>query len=184
MTSGIPRMNVAKEVFECPWFRIQEEWWTNLPATHGLPFYRIDSSPGVLVLALTQQKEMILVRQFRPSLRKHTLEFPAGGIEEGETPDQAAGRELLEETGYQAGRIQVLGSGYIMMNRNSAKDYLVLAQHCELTSCVPDVSSFDVVLMSVPDFKQLVITGEFEHIPALALFSLLQWQCGSQLVVE
>ncbi|MDR4494373.1 MAG: NUDIX hydrolase [Nitrospirales bacterium] len=184
LTSGVPQMSLTKEVFECSWFRIQEESWTNLSATHGRPFYRIDSAPGVLVWALTQQEEIILVRQFRPALRKYTLEFPAGSMEKGETPDESAARELLEETGYQAGRIHVLGSGHIMMNRYSARDYLVFAQQCQFTCSGLNGSECDVLLKSLSEFQRLVTTGEFEHIPALALFNLVHWKLGSKLMVE
>lgn len=182
LLSSFPRMHETKEVFECPWFCIQEESWTNLSSTHGRPFYRIDSAPGVLVLALTQQKEIILVRQFRPALRKHTLEFPAGSMEKGETPEESAARELLEETGYQAGTIHVVGSGHIMMNRYSARDYLVFAQQCQVRCSQSNGPECTVLLKSLLEFRCMVANGEFEHIPALALFSLVQWKLGAKLM--
>ena len=54
----------------------------------------------VTVVALTKQKELVLVRQYRHGAQKVILELPGGASEAGESPLQAARRELLEETGY------------------------------------------------------------------------------------
>jgi 8-oxo-dGTP pyrophosphatase MutT (NUDIX family) len=64
-----------------------------------------DKADAVVIIPLLQSKtsstvETILVRQYRPPLGRYSLEFPAGLIDEGETPQQAALRELKEETGY------------------------------------------------------------------------------------
>lgn len=57
-------------------------------------------APAVVVLALNEQGEMLLVRQWRPTVQAFTLEAPAGLIDPGEEPTQAARRELQEETGF------------------------------------------------------------------------------------
>lgn len=183
MTSRVPRLARSHEVFECPWFRVHEETWNELSDFEQQPFYRIESSDGVLVLAMTKKEEMILVRQFRPALRRRTLEFPAGSVEAGEAPEEAAARELLDETGYRAGILRVLGRGHIMMNRSSASDYVLLAQDCELVPLVHNGRESEVLLVSPPEFKTLVTSGGFDHIPALSLVSLAEWQFGLRLVL-
>jgi len=57
---------------------------------------------AVSVIALTEADEALLVRQHRYAVDQVTLEFPAGKLEQGETPEDAARRELLEETGFEA----------------------------------------------------------------------------------
>lgn len=54
----------------------------------------------MMIPRLKHSGDFILVEQFRPALGERTLEFPAGLVDEGESPQQAAIRELLEETGY------------------------------------------------------------------------------------
>jgi len=54
----------------------------------------------VSIIAYTDNNELILVKQFRKPINKYVIEFPAGIIDEGETPQQAALRELKEETGF------------------------------------------------------------------------------------
>ena len=69
--------------------------------------------PGaVCVLPLTADGEVIFVNQFRYALDKVTLEVPAGKLEKGEDPMEAALRELSEETGVTAGKIEPLGALY------------------------------------------------------------------------
>ena len=70
-----------------------------------------------------------------------------------------------------------------MMNRYNAKDFLFMAQDCEVLSQTPEVPDQDVLLVSPQEFKALVTSGDFEHIPALSLFSLVEWQFGLRLVV-
>jgi ADP-ribose pyrophosphatase len=176
-------MGKSKEVYGCPWFRVHEETWEKRSDLTQQPFYRIESSDSVLVLAITKQGKIILVRQFRQAIRRMTLEFPAGSIEEGETPDEAASRELLEETGFRAGTLRRLGSGHIMMNRYSAREYLLLAEHCEVASSDRHDQEPDVLLVSPRELKDFAVSGRFEQFPALSLLSLAEWKFCSCLGV-
>ena len=65
--------------------------------------------PTAVVLALTPDREVVLVREFRPGVEDMLLELPGGLVDDGEEPAAAARRELLEETGY-AGEIRYVGS--------------------------------------------------------------------------
>lgn len=65
---------------------------------------------GAVVAALTDEDEIILVSQFRYPLKKRVLELPAGKLEKGEDPEGCALRELKEETGFSAERIDKLGA--------------------------------------------------------------------------
>ena len=73
------------------------------------PFYRIDSSDWVNVVALTPRDELVMVRQYRHGEGRVTLEIPGGLVDPGESAASAAARELLEETGYRAGPVESLG---------------------------------------------------------------------------
>jgi ADP-ribose pyrophosphatase len=72
---------------------------------------RRDRSHGVLVLAVTAERRLLLIEQLRPPLRARTIELPAGVIDKGETPRAAALRELQEETGYRARSVRPLFRG-------------------------------------------------------------------------
>ncbi len=66
----------------------------------------------ITLAAFTPQREAILVRQFRPGPEQFLWSFPEGYIDRAESPEQAARRELLEETGYLAGEVQFLKKFY------------------------------------------------------------------------
>jgi ADP-ribose pyrophosphatase len=67
---------------------------------------------AVVIVPMTANNEVRLVRQFRPAAEKWVIELPAGTLEPGENPDLAAPRELLEETGDQAATWHKLGGFY------------------------------------------------------------------------
>jgi ADP-ribose pyrophosphatase len=93
-----------KSVFATPWFQIFAEQ----PPDGGQPHYVIQGKDFVVIVAVSRQGSILLVRQFRPAVAALTLELPAGHIEPGETPEQAARRELLEETGHEADTFKLL----------------------------------------------------------------------------
>ncbi len=88
-------------VFKTKWFELIEKTFENGSAPH----YSIGTRDYVTVLAVTPNETFPLVRQFRPAVETTTLELPGGHVDEGETPTQAAKRELLEETGFVATKL-------------------------------------------------------------------------------
>jgi ADP-ribose pyrophosphatase len=67
---------------------------------------RIDHPEASAIIPFVSDEEILMVRQYRYALGQETLEIPAGKLDPGENPDQCIRRELLEETGYEAGTIR------------------------------------------------------------------------------
>ena len=75
-------------------------------------FERVNCKGIVVIVPVTDDNKFLLTRQFRPPVRKYVVEFPAGLMDETEdTLEEAAGRELLEETGYSAEKMIYLTEG-------------------------------------------------------------------------
>lgn len=92
-----------KTVFATPWFQVQEA-----PDSGKFPNYSINAPDFVCIVAVTEKNELLLVRQFRHAVGEITLELPAGHVEQDETPEQSARKELLEETGHIAENFELL----------------------------------------------------------------------------
>lgn len=72
----------------------------------------VEHAQAVAVIVRPQPDQLLLVRQYRHPLRRRNWEIVAGGMDAGESPEDAAVRELREETGYRARRVERLWSAY------------------------------------------------------------------------
>lgn len=107
-------------VFETPFFTIEQSVENY---SDNSPYYRINTKDSVICCLLDADDNLLLVEQFRPNLGYKTIEFPAGGIENEESPMQAAAREIKEEIGVEC-QLLSLGSYRLMMNRVINKEHL------------------------------------------------------------
>jgi ADP-ribose pyrophosphatase len=103
-----PLATPSDTVWEGRWLRIRTRGsWEYVERTHA-------EGKAVIIVAVTPARTLLFVEQFRVPLQQRTIEMPAGlvGDNDGEdTLEKAAARELLEETGWQAERVDVLMEG-------------------------------------------------------------------------
>lgn len=98
----------SEYLFERPWLTVRHDC-VRLPDGRINPeFYVLEYPDWVNVIAVTEDGNFVMERQYRHGLGKTCYEIPAGVMEEGETPEQAARRELSEETGYGGGEWSLL----------------------------------------------------------------------------
>jgi ADP-ribose pyrophosphatase len=106
--------------------------------------------PGaVVVLALLPDQRVVLIRTKRYAVGTILIELPAGTLEKGEDPINCAGRELLEETGYLAGRLQPIGNFFTSPGILSEKMYAYAAYDLEERSMALEEGE-EIELMPVP----------------------------------
>lgn len=85
--------------------------------------------PAALLIAWLQPSDrLVLVRQYRPPARGEVIEFPAGILDEGETPEQAALRELREETGYTGTALRIFPAAYNTPGMSDERVHIVCAE--------------------------------------------------------
>ena len=120
--------------------------------------------PGAVALvAVGKNREIYLVEQYRSPMEKVLLELPAGKLDPGETPEDAALRELQEETGMRAGRLLPLAAFYSSPGYSSEKIHLFLALDLTETGEAPDPGEFlRVKTLPARQVLDLVTRGEVE----------------------
>ena len=135
-------------------------------------FYILESTPWVNVIPVTPENEVVLIRQYRHGIRDLTLEIPGGLVEGQDTPEEAAIRELREETGYAASAMiplgKVLPNPAIQNNRcytYLAKD-VVLAGEQQLD----DQEDIEVLCRPFEEVPRLIREGVVSHSLVVAAF--------------
>lgn len=81
----------------------------------------------VVIVPIRAKREVLMIRQFRQPVRMDSCEIPAGGIDEGETPEQAARRELVEETGWDCPNLRLARTYHPLAGRSNVRFHIMLA---------------------------------------------------------
>ena len=98
----------SRDVYRNPWIAVREDEVVQPDGQEGV-FGVVEMKPGVSVLPVDDDRTAYLVREYRYTLDRETIEAVAGGIDDGEPPEQAARGELREEAGIEAGEWIDLG---------------------------------------------------------------------------
>ncbi len=170
-----------KTVFATKWFNIEERYY-NLPDMGGEPYYVINASDGVIIFATDEEDAIIMVRQFRPALNKVCLEFPSGGIDGNESAEDAARRELYEETGYHSQEMKLLRRGSLMVNRVNANVFAFYAPHAIKDPQFRPQEEIQVLTLNPRKLKDSIINDDIDQFGILSLLVLADWKYGTHYI--
>ena len=127
----------------------------------------------VAILPIDSKGNILLVRQFRHPVNKELLELPAGSIDPGETPEEAATRELREETGYKPGKLKRLGGFYAAPGYCTEYLHFFRASQLEKSPLTAeDTDEIEVVPVSPADVLGLVASGKVCDAKTIAGFRI------------
>ncbi|MEJ7779363.1 MAG: NUDIX hydrolase [Daejeonella sp.] len=153
-------------------YLVRADWATLRVDTCRMPdgtvipdYYVLEYPDWVNVIALTEDNEVILVRQYRHAAGEEMLELPGGCIEKGESTEQAARRELLEETGYEFQHLEFLSELYANPATATNKTHCFLATGGRKVADqnLDKGEEIIVELVSLEILKELVINNKFGH---------------------
>jgi ADP-ribose pyrophosphatase len=137
-------------------------------------FIRVELANFVIVCAVTRDKRVAVIRQFRQALQKHIDELPAGIIDDGESPEDAVKRELEEETGVRASSWQHLGTFIMDPNRGCGWMYAYLATDAEVATTAEGdgTEHIEARFMPLDEARERLNRGEFVSAPTALCLSL------------
>jgi len=126
--------------------------------------------PGaVVVLPVMDDGRVLMIRNHRYSVHQVLIELPAGTLEKGEDPMNCAGRELLEETGYLAGKIQRIGAFFSSPGILSEKLYAFAAYHLEKKStALEEDEEIEIMPILFDDALKMIDTAEIMDAKTIA----------------
>ncbi|MQF69646.1 NUDIX hydrolase [SAR202 cluster bacterium AD-804-J14_MRT_500m] len=134
----------------------------------------VEHGDCICVVPMDESGNVILVRQYRKAIERYMLEVPAGGIDPEETPDAAAHRELLEETGYRANRMELVAFFWTTPGYCTEGMYAFLATGIKSGHNQPeDDESIEVTQAHISMIPTLVSRGEIQDAKSIASLMLV-----------
>ena len=136
-------------------------------------FYVLHTPDWVNVVPLTDDGQVVLVRQFRHGTRDFTLEIPGGMVDPDDPdPGEAARRELLEETGYAASRVEFLGkiSPNPAIHNNFCHSYLATGLTYHGPQELDNGEDIEVELVPVSRIPAMIARGDIVHALVVVAF--------------
>jgi nudix-type nucleoside diphosphatase (YffH/AdpP family) len=129
----------------------------------------VEHSGAVTIIAVNGEGQVLLVQQHRHPTGRSLLELPAGTLEKDEEPEACAARELEEETGFRAGRVQRLGGFFLAPGYSTEYIQAYLATDLEPGIAGGDEDE-DIQVLALPlaEVLRMVDTGELEDAKSLA----------------
>jgi 8-oxo-dGTP pyrophosphatase MutT (NUDIX family) len=165
----------SEEIANCRVFTLRRDLCvrdTELDENEEHTFYVLECPSWCNIIPLTDNNEVVLIEQFRQGIEKVTLEIPGGIVDEDETPENAATRELLEETGYAAREVVYLGKSHPnpAIQDNFVHHFLALGCEKKQDPQFDSSEHCTTRLVSLAEIDGLIAGEEITHSLVLAGF--------------
>lgn len=156
-------------------FRLRRERFRSRASGKVHDYYLIRLADAVNVVAITTDRRLVLVRQFRAGSGRDSLETPGGLLNEGEDPLIAGARELVEETGYAGSPPRWLGTVWSNPSLMSSRITTILIEDARpvAATAFDDHEELTLELVAETDIPARIEDGQIDH--ALVVQGLLAW---------
>jgi ADP-ribose pyrophosphatase len=167
-----PRIVERHLAYESPWVDVVEKR-VDLGGARGVEtFWAVRTRGYAAVVAVTDGGTIPLVSQYRPAVEAHVLELPSGMIEVGESPHDAARRELLEETGCRCDDVVPLGRLHVDSGRSETQQWAFFAAGATVVGAPTSDEDLSLRFVSPSELRASILDGEFNQSAHLAMIAL------------
>ena len=153
----------TKDIYTNPWISVHEDRVIR-PDGAAAVFGIVEMKAGSSVLALDNNGDVLLIREFKYAVERETLEVISGGVEIGESPLEAAKRELREEAGYEASEWLDLGAIDPFTTAIRSRNYMFMALHLTRVERQLDEGEIlETVRVPLSEAVRMVLASEITH---------------------
>ncbi len=150
----------SRQVHKTPWLGVREDQ-VQMADGRQTAYTVIECGNCVGVLPLRADGHVLMVRQYRYVAGRYTWEMPTGGVRKGESFEDAAQRELAEEAGHRAGRLQHVCTYHTSKSSIDETAHLFIGRDLQPASATADEDEdIDVTAMPLDKVLELVLSGE------------------------
>ncbi len=129
----------------------------------------VEYPESVVIIPVLDDGRLVLLKQYRGAVDQWLYELPAGTLEPGEEPEACAARELREETGYEAGRLELLASYYVSPGYSTELQYLYLARNLiRKSQQLDEDEAIEVVTVSLKEALDMLWSGAIRDLKTMA----------------
>ncbi len=159
------RVKSSETVADCRIFKVRKDVVFSPRTGEVHDMFVLEQPNWVNIIPLTSDEQVVMVEQWRHGTRSVHLETPGGLMDERESPEQCARRELLEETGYEAGKIVHLGTVHPNPSIQNNLQHYELAIDCRKVAEPKLDHAEDIAVQLIPlaDVARLIETGKISH---------------------
>lgn len=155
----------SRPLAECRIFNLHESSSVSPMTGNEHQFYYIQTADWVNIVPMTDDNEIVCIRQYRHGNETITIEIPGGMVDPGEDPAVSAVRECREETGYECGEVQSLG----VLAPNPAlfdnRLHTYVARGAKPVGEIQNTSTekTEVILIPLSKIPDMLMSGEIDH---------------------
>lgn len=165
------RVTASRTVVKDRWINLRADDCLRADGLEIKPYYILEYPDWVQVVAIDEDENLVVIRQYRHGARKITLELPSGCVDPQDADPIAAGlRELREETGYACERARLVGTICNNPQNQTNAIFIVLAEGAYRAGdqSLDESEDISVDLMPLAEARALALSGQFDHSAQIA----------------